>query len=276
MEDTSSYIFFNQIQKTKVPDHEETIRLARLAKAGDIAARNRLVEGNLKFVSKIAISYKGKGLPLPDLINEGSIGLITATERFDPESGNSFLTYAKFWIHQAISCALKEKARIIRIPSNKVEKLIKILKCKDELESSKDDDVTAQEISSACGIDRNEVEYCLSIREDATSLDIPLQGVKEKTLLDTVESNYPGPEKCALDSDFITQIEGILSSLPERHRDIIVRRYGLFNTKAQSLDDVSKAYGITRERVRQIENAAIKMLKTNPRSEELRVYLNAS
>ena len=276
MEESSLSLFYNQIQNTVVPDQDETLRLARLAKEGDLAARNKLVEGNLRFVCKIANSYKGLGLPLPDLINEGSIGLITATERFDPDSGNAFLTYAKFWIHQAISSALKEKARMIRIPTNKVEKLTKILRCKAELESGTDEEATAEEISNSSGIELKEVVQCLSLRDDATSLDIPLQGVKDKTLLDTIESSFTGPEQSTVDSDFLNQIERILSPLSDRHRDIIVRRYGLFNTKAQSLDEVGKVYGITRERVRQIEMAALKKIRINPITEGMRVYLNAS
>lgn len=276
MENSGSYAFINQIQKTVVPDHDETLRLARLARAGDIEARNRLVEGNLRFVSKIANSYRGMGLPLPDLISEGSIGLITATERFDPDSGNAFLTYARFWIHQAISSALKEKARMIRLPTNKVEKLTKILRCKAELESKTDSNVTADDIAAATGIDITEVEFCLSHKDDAASLDIPLQGVNDRTLLDIVESVSPGPEQVVVDSDFLDQIEGILSDLPERHRDIIIRRYGLFNTTPQSLDEVGKAFGITRERVRQIECSALKKLRNLAESADMRVYLNAS
>lgn len=276
MEDSGSYTLINQIQKTVVPDHDETLRLARLAKAGDLEARNRLVEGNLRFVSKIANTYKSMGLPLPDLISEGSIGLITATERFDPDSGNAFLTYARFWIHQAISTALKEKARLIRIPTNKVEKLTKILRCKAEIESNSDSEATADDIAATTGIDKDEVELCLTVKDDATSLDLPLQGVNDKTLLDTIESDFPGPEQVAVDFDMLAQIEGILSNLPDRHRDIIIRRFGLFNTKAQSLDEVGKAYGITRERVRQIETAALNKLRSYPESDGLRVYLNAS
>lgn len=276
MEHICSDSYISQISKTKVLDHQETLRLARLAKCGDIEARNKIIEGNLKFVTKIATSYKDKGLPLDDLINEGSLGLISATERFDPDSGNSFLTYAKFWIHQSIALALKDKARLIRIPTNKVEKLTKIHKCLTKLGSLTDEEITIADISKETGIEPEEVIFCLSIKDDAASLDVPIQGVKDKTLLDTIVSIFPGPEQSAVDLDFLSQVDGILLSLPERHREIIIRRYGLFNTKVQSLDDISKIYGITRERVRQIEYAALKKLKSNPMTEELRIYLNAS
>ena len=274
MKESDFNTYIKEITGIKVLDQEETQSLIRLAKGGDLTARNRLVEGNLRFVSKIANTYKGKGLPVADLINEGSLGLITAAERFDPDSGNAFLTYAKFWIHQAISQSLKDKGRIIRLPANKVEKLSRVLSCKTALESTTDEEVTIEDISKASGVDPEEVKLCLEIKDDATSLDIPLQGVDDKSLMDTIVSEYPAPEQVVEHSDFLEQIEGILSSLPDRHREVLVRRYGLFNTKAQSLDEVGRHFGITRERVRQIESAAIKMLRTRPKVEQLRIYLD--
>ena len=275
MEESDFNTYIKQITGIKVLDQEETQSLVRLAKGGgDLSARNRLVEGNLRFVSKIANTYKGKGLPVADLINEGSLGLITAAERFDPDSGNAFLTYAKFWIHQAISQALKDKGRMIRIPANKVEKLSRVLSCKTALESATDEEVTIEDISKASGVDPEEVKLCLEIKDDATSLDIPLHGVDDKSLMDTIESEYSGPEQVVEQSDFLEQIEGILSTLPDRHREVLVRRYGLFNSQAQSLDEVGKHFGITRERVRQIEFAAIKMLRSRPNVEDLRIYLD--
>ena len=279
MEQSRSQSYISQITKTKVLDHQETLRLARLAKTGDIDARNRIVEGNLRFVTKIATTYKGKGLPLDDLINEGSLGLMTAVERFDPDSGNSFLTYAKFWIHQSISLALKDKARIIRLPSNKVEKLTKIRKCIAELESTTEREVTISEISHATGIEQDEVSFCLSIQDDAMSLDTPIPGTKDKTYLDTVQSNQPGPDQSIEADDFIIQLERILSSLPERHQQVLKMRYGLFNTRPRTLDEVGKHFGITRERVRQLEAAAIKMLRLIPGIKDLCIfsdYKNAS
>ena len=246
--------------------------MARLAKTGDIEARNRIVEGNLRFVTKIATSYKGKGLPLDDLINEGSLGLMSAVERFDPDSGNAFLTYAKFWVHQAISQALKDKGRLIRLPANKVEKLSRILSCKSALESTSDEDVTVNDIARETGLDVDEINFCLSVKDDATSLDVPIPGVKDKTLSDTVESNLPDPEQVVENSDLIAQLHTILSTLPDRHREILTMRYGLFNTRAHTLDEVGKHFGITRERVRQIEGAAIKMLRSEPMVKELRIY----
>ena len=274
MEQSRSQSYISQITKTKVLDHQETLRLARLAKTGDIVARNRIVEGNLRFVTKIASTYKGKGLPLDDLINEGSLGLMTAVERFDPDSGNSFLTYAKFWIHQSISSALKDKARMIRLPSNKVEKLTKIRKCIAELESSTEGEVTVSDISNATGIEQDEVNFCLSIQDDATSLDTPIPGTKDKTYLDTVQCNQPGPDKCLEAYDMSTQLERLLSSLPDRHREVLKMRYGLFNTRPQTLDEVGKHFGITRERVRQLESAAIKMLRATPKIKDLRFYFD--
>ena len=274
MEESDFNTYIKQITGIKVLDQEETQSLVRLAKGGDLSARNRLIEGNLRFVSKIANTYKGKGLPVADLINEGSLGLITAAERFDPDSGNAFLTYAKFWIHQAISQALKDKGRMIRLPANKVEKLSRVLSCKTALESATDEEVTIEDISKASGVDPEEVRLCLEIKDDATSLDIPLQGVDDKSLMDTIVSEYPAPEQVVEQSDFLEQIEGILSTLPDRHREVLVRRYGLFNTQTQSLDEVGKHFGITRERVRQIECAAIKMLRSRPNVEDLRIYLD--
>ncbi len=275
MEESELTTYIKQITGIKVMNQQETQRLARLAKEGDLEARNRLVEGNLRFVSKIVNTFKGKGLPVSDLINEGSLGLITAAERFDPDSGNAFLTYAKYWIHQAISQALKDKGRLIRLPANKVEKLSRVLSCKTALESTTDEEVTVDDISRESGVDPEEVRICLAVKDDATSLDIPLQGIEDRTLMDTIESGLPSPEQCVEKSDFIAQIESILNTLPDRHREVLVRRYGLFNTRAQSLDEVGKHFGITRERVRQIEGAALKMLRSKSRTEELRIFLDS-
>ena len=275
MEESELTTYIKQITGIKVIDQQETQRLARLAKEGDLEARNRLVEGNLRFVSKIANTYKGKGLPVADLINEGSLGLITAAERFDPDSGNAFLTYAKFWIHQAISQALKDKGRLIRLPANKVEKLSRVLSCKTALESTTDEEVTVEDIARESGVDPEEVRICLAVKDDATSLDIPLQGIEDRTLMDTIESSLLSPEQCVENSDFLAQIENILNTLPDRHREVLVRRYGLFNTRAQSLDEVGKHFGITRERVRQIEGAALKMLRKQPQTQNLSIYLDS-
>ena len=261
MRDAEYDAYIRDINRIPLLDACETKRLAKLSINGDVSARNRLVESNLRFVALIANGYKGKGLPLADLISEGSIGLITAAERYDPSTDNSFLTYAKYWIHQTIAKALKDKARLIRIPTNKMEKVFKVMKVKRVLETESDATITEKEISDVSGIPKGEVSLCLGLIGDASSLDSPIEGAKGKTLVDVVKSDFLGPEEFLEIEDLKNRTRRAVSSLPERAQKVIVQRYGLDGSEPQGRNEIACSLGISMERVRQIENTSLKRLR---------------
>ena len=261
--------YIKDINRIPLLDAYETKRLAELSLKGDIHARNRLVESNLRFVALIASGYRGKGIPLADLISEGSIGLITAAERYDPSTENSFLTYAKHWVHQTISRALKDKARLIRIPTNKMEKLFRVMRCKQSLEAESDATITEKRISEVSGISVGEVGLCLGLISDASSLDSPISGAKGKMLVDVVKSDLPGPEEICEIEDLKSRTMKAVGLLPKREQNVIVRRYGLDGSEPHGRKEIACTLGVSMERVRQIEVTALCRLKKCPEIAEL-------
>lgn len=265
--------YIKDISRIPLLDASETKRLAELSFKGDIHARNKLVESNLRFVALIASRYKGKGLPLADLLSEGSIGLITAAERYDPDTENSFLTYAKHWIHQTIARALKDKARLIRVPTNRMEKFFRVMKCKQAIETISDNKAAEAEISTMSGLQIDEVRQCLALLDDASSLDAPIDGMKGKTLVDTIKSDSPGPEECCENEDLKSRIKLAVFTLPDREKKMIVRRYGLDGFRPQERREISCLQGVSVERVRQIENVSLERLRGMADVRALSVYM---
>ncbi|MBR6235895.1 MAG: RNA polymerase sigma factor RpoD/SigA, partial [Spirochaetales bacterium] len=245
-------MYLKDIEKIPLIGRDEEYDLAIRAKNGDAAARERLVNGNLRFVVSIAKQFQGRGLPLIDLISEGNIGLLTAIDKFEPEKGYHFISYAVWWIRQAILKAIGEKSRMIRLPMNKSADLIQILQAKSNLEKNGYDDASIEAIAAECGMDAQDVLEIMQIARDVSSLDAPVNSEEDTSFGDFIESDEPRPEEVVMDEALKNSVRKILGTLSEKERGIITLRFGLDNNKALSLKEVGEIYNLTKERIRQI------------------------
>ncbi len=264
--------YINEINRIPLLSREEEMEFALRAKKGDLKARARLLEANSRFVVSIAKKYQNRGLPLADLISEGNIGLITALEKFEPETGNHFISYAVWWIRQSILKAIGDKSRMIRLPMNKNTDFLQVQGAKARLEAA-GDDVTLEDIARECSMSAEDVKELLSYAGNVTSLDTPLTEGEGNTFGDFIESPMPGPEAEVIEKSLTESIDRILASLPERERNVIIRRYGLHNTKPLSLKEVGDIYGLTKERIRQIEKKVLNSMRQDSEISELRAYI---
>ena len=253
-------MYLGEINRIKLLTREEEQECARKAAKGNITARNKLINANLRFVVNIAKKYQGQGLPLEDLISEGNIGLINAIERYDVEKGYHFISYAVWWIRQAILKAICEKSRMIRLPLNRVNELVQIEKARYFVQEGESE---IKEVARLLDMDPGHVEDLLSISRDMVSLENPLYDDKDSsTLGDHVEAaKYRSPDADAIDSALQTDIEALLDNLDKKEADIIRYRYGLGNRIPLSLKEIGDRYNLTKERIRQIEKSAIKRLQ---------------
>ena len=269
--------YLQEIGKVELVSPEDEVKLARLIKQGDQKALDRLTKGNLRFVVSVAKQYQNQGLSLPDLINEGNLGLIKAAQRFDETRGFKFISYAVWWIRQSILQSLAEQARIVRLPLNKVGLTNRIQKTYSQLEQQFEREPSPEELAEALDMDIEEVSASLGISSRHVSMDSPMSEGEENTLLDVLEN--PNAEKT--DGDLIykeslkTEIERSLTTLTERQKDVICFFFGIGVDHPMSLEDIGEKFSLTRERVRQIKDKAITKLKTNTRCNVLRTYLGA-
>jgi len=267
--------YLQEIGKVELVSPEDEVKLARLIKQGDQKALDRLTKANLRFVVSVAKQYQNQGLSLPDLINEGNLGLIKAAQRFDETRGFKFISYAVWWIRQSILQALAEQARIVRLPLNKVGLTNRIQKTYSQLEQEYEREPSAEELAEALGMDLDEVSASLGIAARHVSVDTPLSEGEESTLLDVLEN--PNAEKT--DNELVfkeslkTEIERSLTTLTERQKEVICFFFGIGVDHPMSLEDIGEKFSLTRERVRQIKDKAITKLKTNTRCQLLRTYL---
>ena len=255
-------LYLSEIGYSPLLTAEEEVYYGRLALRGDESARRRMIESNLRLVVKIARKYLNRGLPLLDLIEEGNLGLIHAVEKFDPERGFRFSTYATWWIRQTIERAIMNQTRTIRLPIHVIKELNLYLRAARKLAHSLDRDATAEEIAAEMDKSPEDVKRLLGLNERVTSVDTPISRDGERLLLDAIpDENNTDPSRLLQDADMQTIIEKWLGRLNEKQRQVVEQRFGLNGQEKGTLEDVGNAIGVTRERVRQIQMDALKRLR---------------
>ena len=267
--------YLQEIGKVELIGPEEEVKLAVRIRQGDQKALEKLTKANLRFVVSVSKQYQNQGLSLPDLINEGNLGLIKAAQRFDETRGFKFISYAVWWIRQSILQALAEQSRIVRLPLNKVGLTNRIQKAYSQLEQEYEREPSVEELAELLNIDIEEVSSSIGITARHVSVDTPLSEGEDSTLIDVLEN--PNAEraekKIEYDDSLKQEIERSLKSLTERQKEVICFFFGIGTDHPMSLEDIGERFNLTRERVRQIKDKAITKLRTNTRSESLKTYL---
>ncbi len=264
-------LYLREIGKVPLLTADQEVYLAKRIERGDMGAKTQMIEANLRLVVSIAKGYLGRGLSFLDLIQEGSLGLIRAVEKFDYRKGYKFSTYATWWIRQAVTRAIADKARTIRIPVHMVEKLNKVVHIERQLVQRLGREPRPEEIAEELEISVAEVREILRMAQHPISLEKPIGEEEDSELGDFVEDeNAETPDEAASLNLRRTDIEHALSSLPERERRVIELRFGLTGGTPCTLEEVGKAFGVTRERIRQIENSTLKKLESLPEAQALR------
>jgi RNA polymerase primary sigma factor len=274
-EDRSLDLYLREIGETRLITAEEEVKLAKRIKEGDQEALEKLTKANLRFVVSVAKQYQNQGLSLADLINEGNIGLIKAAKRFDETRGFKFISYAVWWIRQAILQALAEQSRIVRLPLNRVGTLHKIGKISSSLEQEYGREPSPSEIAKELELSAVEVSDTLRISNSHLSLDAPFSTSEDNSLMDVLEDEFqPAPDEALLDESLRLEIERALDTLSRREAEVINLYFGLNHEKALTLEEIGARFNLTRERVRQIKEKAIRRLRHASRSKSLRAYLH--
>ena len=269
--------YLQEIGKVDLITAEEEVELAQRIKAGDQIALEKLTKANLRFVVSVAKQYQNQGLTLPDLINEGNLGLIKAAQRFDETRGFKFISYAVWWIRQSILQALAEQSRIVRLPLNKIgsiNKINKINKTYAFLEQAHERAPSAEEIAKELDMTINDVKESLKNSGRHVSMDAPLVEGEDSNLYDVLNSGEsPNPDRVLLHESLRTEIERALETLTPREADVVRLYFGLGDQHAMTLEEIGETFDLTRERVRQIKEKAIRRLKHTSRSKILKTYL---
>ena len=267
--------YLQEIGKVELISPEEEVKLALLIRQGDQQALDKLTKANLRFVVSVAKQYQNQGLTLPDLINEGNLGLIKAAQRFDETRGFKFISYAVWWIRQSILQALAEQSRIVRLPLNKVGLTNRISKAYSQLEQEYEREPTAEELAFLLDMDTEEVAATLGMSARHVSMDQPLSDGEDSTLIDVLVNHnaVSTDNELAFKASLKTEIDRSLSTLTERQKDVIRFFFGIGVDHALSLEDIGEHFHLTRERVRQIKDKAITKLRTASRCKLLRSYL---
>lgn len=266
--------YLQEIGKVDLITADEEVELAQRIKAGDQAALEKLTKANLRFVVSVAKQYQNQGLTLPDLINEGNLGLIKAAQRFDETRGFKFISYAVWWIRQSILQALAEQSRIVRLPLNKIGSINKINKTFAFLEQAHERPPSAEEIAKELDMTVEDVKQSLKNSGRHVSMDAPLIDGEDSNLYDVLRSGEsPNPDKELLHESLRTEIERALETLTPREADVIRLYFGLAGQHSMTLEEIGETFDLTRERVRQIKEKAIRRLKHTSRSKILKTYL---
>jgi len=266
--------YLQEIGKVDLISADEEVELAQKIKAGDEIALEKLTKANLRFVVSVAKQYQNQGLSLPDLINEGNLGLIKAAKRFDETRGFKFISYAVWWIRQSILQALAEQSRIVRLPLNKIGSINKINKTYASLEQRYEREPSADEIASVLEISPNDVRESQRNSGRHISMDAPLVDGEDSNLYDVIMSGEsPNPDDSLINDSLRTEIERSLTTLTDREADVIRLYFGLGSKHAMTLEEIGEKFDLTRERVRQIKEKGIRRLKHTSRSKILKTYL---
>ena len=274
--DNSLAIYFKEIDSIPLMTREEEYELAVKAKQGDILARDRIVKANLRFVVSVAKKYQSSAFELNDLINEGNIGLMIAIDKFDPEKGYHFISYAVWWIRQTILKAIYEKGKMIRLPSNKTNDIIKIEKARKSLKAKLTEEEELEQVAIMLNMTPVHVQEMIKISRDVYSLDSKVGSAESdsNSLGEMLEdTSSVSPEENAIENDMKEQIDNVLSTLTEKEAQILRYRFGLNGKKAMSLKEVGEVFNLTKERIRQIEKKAIKRLQHSTRSSKLEAFI---
>jgi RNA polymerase primary sigma factor len=274
--DDSVRLYLREIGKIPLLSSEDELTLANKVVAGDKNAKEKMAEANMRLVVSIAKRYTGRGLDLLDLIQEGNTGLLRAVEKFDPDKGFKFSTYATWWIRQAITRAIADQARVIRIPVHMVETINKLLRTQRRLTQELNREPTTEEIATAMEIEIEKVENIMKIKQDISSLDASIKDDEEESVLsDFIEDEETiSPEESATGQLMKEQIKSLLGALTEREQKILKLRFGLEDGKYHTLEEVGQEFSVTRERIRQIEAKALAKLRKHKDSKKLHDYIS--
>ena len=255
-------LYLSEIGFSPLLSAEEEVYYSRLAQRGEESGRRRMIESNLRLVVKIARRYMNRGLALLDLIEEGNLGLIRAVEKFDPERGFRFSTYATWWIRQTIERAIMNQTRTIRLPIHVVKELNGYLRTARQLAQQLDHEPNAEEIAAVANKPVDDVKRMLGFNERVTSVDIPIGRDSGKSVIDSVpDENNPDPSELLMDEDVLANLDSWIGRLSDKQREVLERRFGLHGHKVSTLEEVGSEIGVTRERVRQIQMDALKRLR---------------
>jgi RNA polymerase primary sigma factor len=275
--DDSVRLYLREIGKIPLLNAEEELALAQRVVAGDKKAKDKMAEANMRLVVSIAKRYSGRGLDFLDLIQEGNTGLLRAVEKFDPDKGFKFSTYATWWIRQAITRAIADQARTIRIPVHMVETINKLLRTQRRMTQELNREPTIEELGKELEMEPEKVEYVIKIKQDITSLDagVGRDGEDEDSVLGDFIEDEDGatPEESAASQLLKEQVQAVLSTLSDREQKIVKMRFGLENGKSHTLEEVGQEFAVTRERIRQIEAKALAKLRKHKDAKKLHEYL---
>lgn len=273
--DDSVRLYLREIGKIPLLSPEEELALAHKVKEGDKDAKDKMAEANMRLVVSIAKRYSGRGLDFLDLIQEGNTGLLRAVEKFDPDKGFKFSTYATWWIRQAITRAIADQARTIRIPVHMVETINKLLRTQRRLTQELNREPTNEEIAAAMDMEVDKVEYVMKIKQDITSLDANVRDDDDDSVLaDFIEDDEAvSPEDAATTQLLKEQVKDMLGVLTDREQKILKMRFGLEDGKSHTLEEVGQEFSVTRERIRQIEAKALSKLRKHKDAKKLYEYL---
>ncbi|MBR6347307.1 MAG: sigma-70 family RNA polymerase sigma factor [Bacteroidales bacterium] len=265
--------YLQEIGREELVSPEEEVELAQRIRKGDQEALEKLTRANLRFVVSVAKQYQNQGLSLPDLINEGNLGLIKAAEKFDETRGFKFISYAVWWIRQSILQALAEQSRIVRLPLNQVGSLNKINKALSKFEQENERQPSNEELSEMIDVPKDKISDTLRVSGRHVSVDAPFVDGEDNSLLDVLPNDdSPSADKGLVNESLNTEIERALSTLTDREREIIKSFFGI-GCQEMTLEEIGERFGLTRERVRQIKEKAIRRLKSPARSKILKSYL---